>query len=145
MYENERTNMSNYVSLRQAIYMERKSSRLEGELSSKTMFVNHISHEIRTPLNAVKMGLQVLEVEIKNDKHSAECLKTLSEISKASEVVMEIVNDFLLFDKIESGKMQLELEQLEALIFVKESIDPLLVQVSGIMHIASFSGAWVVT
>ena len=93
------------------------------------MFVRHISHEIRTPLNAVKMGLEVLLNQTASGSGKKSYKETLLELVKASDVVLEVVNDFLLFDKIESGIMILEREPLNIVDFVRESMATLLLQV----------------
>ena len=93
------------------------------------MFVRHISHEIRTPLNAARMGLLLVKDELASGRSRQDCLTTLSEVSKASDVVLEVVNDFLLFDKIESGTLVLDTSRLNMMMFVEETLEPMRLQV----------------
>jgi signal transduction histidine kinase len=97
-------------------------------LKAKRQFVRFISHEVRTPLNAVSMGLQFLQDEIarfigsqfsKHNEQSGEPMKLedkLTEWSDLSEDILhstksavDVLNDLLNYDKIESGNLRLEL------------------------------------
>ena len=70
---------------------------------AKSDFLANMSHEIRTPINAI-MGMNEMvlrECEQENIKEYA------SDISSASETLLNIVNDILDFSKIESGKLEI--------------------------------------
>jgi len=87
------------------------------ELEIKKNFVRYISHEIRTPLNTVKMGLEVLKQDMMTNMKKSEgnrggkesaYLRTVGDIVESVQAALEVVNDFLLFDKIVSNKLALE-------------------------------------
>ena len=71
---------------------------------AKSEFLSTMSHEIRTPMNAV-IGIAhlMLEEELSKDqRHKMESLRF------SANNLLEILNDILDFNKIESGKLELE-------------------------------------
>ena len=71
----------------------------------KSQFLSVMSHEIRTPMNAV-IGLSHLLVEENPRPDQLENLKTLQ---FSAENLMALINDILDYNKIDSGKLELEL------------------------------------
>lgn len=71
----------------------------------KSQFLSVMSHEIRTPMNAV-IGLSHLLVEGNPREDQLENLKTLQ---FSAENLMALINDILDYNKIDSGKVELEL------------------------------------
>jgi len=70
----------------------------------KSQFLSVMSHEIRTPMNAV-IGLAHLLMEENPRQDQLENLRTLQ---FSAENLMGLINDILDFNKIESGKVELE-------------------------------------
>ena len=66
--------------------------------------MKYISHEIRTPLNVAYMGLQLLEEE--SDPLVVKDI--VKDSTSACSTAINILNDLLLFDKVEEGKMILD-------------------------------------
>ena len=69
-----------------------------------------ISHELRTPLNSVFMGLQLSIDQIPEDVQEpveVERRETLVETQSACGAALDILNELLLFDKLESGVLVL--------------------------------------
>jgi len=96
------------------------------------MFVSYISHEIRTPLNTVSMGLELLQDElekISNNQNTPKLHNIVNDSIKSCETALSIVNDFLTFDKLEGGVLQLEKSELDVRTFITETIQPFHVQV----------------
>ena len=102
---------------------------MQNELQTKKRFVRYISHEIRTPLNTVTMGLQVLREELLSDGASQSKITTLKSIEDACDIAIDILNDLLLFDKIESGVMKLDITKVPVRLFISETVRPFFLQV----------------
>ncbi|WP_417558873.1 ATP-binding protein [Mesoflavibacter zeaxanthinifaciens] len=81
--------------------IERKKA--EKASLAKTEFLSNMSHEIRTPLHAILGFIDLLKDSNlkKSDK------EYLNLMSKSSSNLLNIVNDILDIDKIESGKLEL--------------------------------------
>ena len=80
----------------------------EAANKAKTDFLANMSHEIRTPLNGI-IGFTHLLMESNLKKFQAEYMNTVNE---SANLLMHIVNDVLDFSKIESGKLELNLEEI---------------------------------
>ena len=93
------------------------------------MFMRYISHEIRTPLNIVFLGLKSLEDDIKACD-TANCISTLHDIKGSCQIALQVLNDMLMYDKIQSGLLVLELENLNPWEFLQNTYSPFLLQVS---------------
>lgn len=104
-------------------------------LKAKRQFVRFVSHEVRTPLNSVCMALTLLQEEIaqslgydtpeemekqvendnnndnddNNDKPEIGWFKLAIEVQVNAESSVEVLNDLLNYDKVESGSLTLEL------------------------------------
>lgn len=77
----------------------------EQAAAAKSQFLSTMSHEIRTPMNAV-IGMANLLISEISDPQQAEKIKILK---FAADNLMVILNDVLDFNKLESGKVELEL------------------------------------
>ena len=91
--------------------------------------MRYVSHEIRTPLNTVSMGLQVLREELTSIGASEERIQTLTKIESCCEIAVGILNDLLVFDKLDSGILKLDLESLNVSEFLTETVEPFYLQV----------------
>jgi signal transduction histidine kinase len=76
---------------------------------SRTMFLAKMSHEIRTPLNSILGFSQVLEYDLENPLNEVQH-KNLKYITDASKMVLDLSNEILDFSTLESGKVELRLE-----------------------------------
>jgi PAS domain S-box-containing protein len=85
----------------------------------KSEFVSTVSHELRTPLTSIRGSLGLIAGGVAGQLPDA--VKSLVEIAKNNcERLIRLINDILDIEKIESGKMQLNLQVL--------ALKPLLVQ-----------------
>jgi PAS domain S-box-containing protein len=76
---------------------------------AKSEFLANISHELRTPLNAM-FGLAQLGIKA----HEGEAVaRTFTQILESGQHLMTLINDVLDYSKIESGKMPIQLAELD--------------------------------
>jgi len=94
------------------------------------MFVRYISHEMRTPLNTAAMGLQYLRSELVKANTNIDLVDILDEVRGACEISITILNEMLDFDKLQSGLMKLEVEEIPVRDFLHTVIAPFHVYVS---------------
>ncbi len=83
-----------------------ESQKLYHANQSKSEFLANMSHEIRTPLNGILGFLQIL-LKDEDDKEKRHYLNVINESSKT---LLSIINDILDLSKIESGKLDILLE-----------------------------------
>jgi len=93
------------------------------------MFVNYISHEMRTPLNTAVMGLQCLRDEIIKVDGNDEIINILDEVRGACEISVTILSEMLDFDKLQSGLMKMEFEEVNVKDYLETTISPFYLQV----------------
>ena len=76
---------------------------------AKSTFLASMSHELRTPLNAVLGYAQLLRM----DAQAAQSVRNgASEIEKAGQHLLALVNDILDLTRIESGKLDVSIENV---------------------------------
>lgn len=83
--------------------------RAEEESHAKSDFMANMSHDIRTPMNAI-IGFTnlALEEEDKSDKMT----EYLTNINASGKHLLSLINDVLEMSRIESGKVELEPENV---------------------------------
>ncbi|MBQ7079590.1 MAG: response regulator [Fibrobacter sp.] len=88
---------------------KREMANLEkAELANKakSAFLFNMSHDIRTPLNAM---IGFTDMAVKNIDNKAKALDCLSKSKLSSEHLLSLINDVLDMSRIESGKVELDL------------------------------------
>jgi PAS domain S-box-containing protein len=76
---------------------------------AKSEFLANMSHELRTPLTAILGLAEVLQDEVFGPLTAKQHQK-LATIEQSGQHLLELINDVLDLSKIESGKMELQLE-----------------------------------
>ena len=91
------------------------------------MFVSYISHEVRTPLNTAIMGLQVLADELETT--NPDSLESVQEVRTSCDIAVNVLNELLMFDKLEGGTLMLEKTRVKALDLIAKTIAHFQIQV----------------
>jgi signal transduction histidine kinase/CheY-like chemotaxis protein len=78
---------------------------------SKSQFLANMSHELRTPLNAI-IGYVEMLMEDAEDIGDETSQQDLSKIHNAAKHLLVLIRDVLDLSKIEAGKIELELEDI---------------------------------
>lgn len=105
-----------YVGTLEDISERKKVERMKNE------FVSTVSHELRTPLTSIVGALGLLAGDAGGALPGQ--TKTLVEIaSKNSERLVRLINDILDIEKIESGRMQFNLQPRELQPLVEQAIE----------------------
>ncbi len=81
----------------------RMKEKAEQAAKAKSQFLSIMSHELRTPLNAV-IGITHLLLQNKPREDQQEDLRTLQ---FSGESLLQIINDILDFNKLDSGKIEI--------------------------------------
>ena len=87
--------------------LRRAKDEAERASQAKSEFLSSMSHELRTPMNAVLGFAQVLEHE---DDLTDDQRESVEEILRAGKHLLELINEVLDLARIESGKIELELQ-----------------------------------
>lgn len=100
-----------YFSMNRAQIKELEEVREVAEKASrsKSEFLSNMSHDIRTPMNAIVGMTSIALTNIDNKERVQDCLK---KIVLSSKHLLGLINDVLDMSKIESGKMNLNVEQV---------------------------------
>ena len=108
------------------LYREVEQASIQAEEASrlKSDFLANTSHELRTPLNGI-IGFLKLLLEGMAD-NPEEQREFIEEAYKSSIHLLNLINDILDIAKIEAGKMELELAEIE--------LDELLQDVDNLIH-----------
>jgi signal transduction histidine kinase len=84
-----------------------KSRQLAEASQHKSQFLANMSHELRTPLNAIIGVSEMLREDAEAAKQDTE---PLDRVLGAGRHLLALINDILDLSKIESGRMELQLE-----------------------------------
>ncbi len=89
-----------------------EKEKAEQASKAKTEFLSSMSHELRTPMNAVLGFAQILEYDVAHQKMDL-VKDNINEILLAGRHLLELVNDVLDLAKIETGKYDVDLQNIK--------------------------------
>ncbi|MBI2870225.1 MAG: response regulator [Candidatus Omnitrophica bacterium] len=93
----------------------------EAASKSKSEFLSHMSHELRTPLNSVIGFSEILRDEsfgALNPKQK----EYVTDVLESGRHLLSLINDILDLAKVEAGKLELELEEVNVREVVESAI-----------------------
>ena len=118
--------------------------RAEEGSRAKSQFLSNMSHDIRTPMNAIVGYLNLAKdlhktcdacplrkAEPCPDNITERMYDFLKKIDASSQHLLALINDVLEMSRIESGKMELELEEMSIVTALNEVHDMFATQMKG--------------
>ncbi|HVS92851.1 MAG TPA: PAS domain-containing sensor histidine kinase [Mucilaginibacter sp.] len=88
----------------------------------KSRFVSMASHEFRTPLSTIKLSSSLVE-KYAETSDIANINKHVNKIKNAVSNLTNILNDFLSLEKLEAGKVNLDMSEFDLMKFSEEIRD----------------------
>ena len=92
--------------------LEDEKSRADIACQAKTEFLASMSHDIRTPMNAILGMSNIAKLHIDDKERVEDCL---SKIDISGNHLLELINEVLDMNKIESGELELNEESFNLL------------------------------
>ncbi len=90
----------------------RARRELESASAYKSEFLANMSHELRTPLNSLLILARSL-TENPERNLTAEQMEAASVIYRGGQDLLQLINDILDLSKVEAGKLDLQLEEID--------------------------------
>ncbi len=90
--------------------IENKAHEIELSSKYKSEFLANMSHELRTPLNSILILAQLL-ADNKNNTLGEKETEFAANIYNSGKDLLNLINEILDLSKIESGKMELDIEE----------------------------------
>jgi signal transduction histidine kinase len=128
--ESERSVQTKSVALEKALIHQQElhvvaaeAQRLAEQANrAKSEFLANMSHELRTPLNAIIGYSEMLLEEAAAAKQQRTC-RDLSKIKDSGHSLLDLISNILDISKIEAGKMDLHLEEIQLSQLIQELTD----------------------
>ncbi|MCW5515426.1 ATP-binding protein [Muriicola sp. Z0-33] len=98
--------------------LNHQTEQLEQLNESKSRLYSNITHEFRTPLTVIIGMAETLKTNVLNKQFEG-AEKSLNMIRRNGKNLLHMVNELLDLSKVESGSMELNLVQTDAIPFVK--------------------------
>lgn len=123
LVELARNFLTSYSASQQSrLRLEAEHENTKAAYIAKTQFVSTMNHELRTPLTSIKGGLSMVNSGILGEV--PEKMRQPLEIAgRNTQRLADLVDDLLLLQRVESGKLELNLETLNVCDLVKDTID----------------------
>lgn len=99
--------------------LRKSKEQAERANASKTDFLRRMSHDIRTPINGIRGMVKIGKHNLESPEKEAECL---DKIEEASGFLLDLVNDVLDMNKLESGEIVLVEEPFDFKKLLQDSV-----------------------
>ena len=98
--------------------LQESQKAAEAANEAKSTFLANMSHELRTPLNAI-IGYSEMLIEDAEDENE-DFIPDLDKINGSGKHLLGLINDILDLSKVESGKMELYIEEFDLKKIIEE-------------------------
>lgn len=128
----------------QQVELIAEKERAEEANKAKSTFLSNMSHDIRTPMNAIVGYLNLAKTLNSDCENCNSCNRKncpnkipdrmydfLKKIDASSQHLLALINDVLEMSRIESGKMELELDGMNIVTALEEVHDMFATQMAG--------------
>ena len=104
---------------------------LQQEMEHKKTFIRYVSHEIRSPLSTTTLAIDYLIDQYTCNKVQSpdQVLEVLIQSKATCELATNTLNDLLMFDKIETGMLEITTSECDGWEFIKSCVTPFSLQV----------------
>ena len=110
-------------------------SALKKSMEREKTFTSDVSHELRTPLTIIKGNTSLT---LKKERDKDYYIKTITEIDKAADSMLDIVESLLLLSRAESGNAKLRLKTVNLYSLAEEIISNLVKDTTKTLTIENF-------
>lgn len=110
--------------------LEAKNYQIQEASRLKTEFLANMSHELRTPLNSILSFSHLLLDHVPGELNE-EQEKQIRIIAKNGKNLLQLINDLLDLSRIESGRIEIDLQPLlvdELIAEIKDGIEPMVLE-----------------
>jgi signal transduction histidine kinase len=101
-----------------AVQQDLDLQRMEAASRAKSEFLANMSHELRTPLNHI-IGFTQLILDEKFGRVNRTQVEYLNDVLQSGNHLLSLINDVLDLSKVESGKMDMALDDIEIAPFLE--------------------------